>query len=117
MASLAHGDWDGPLRDFLSTYLRDGWHYWNEAPGTAYDYSNVGISLAAYVVEAVTGGAAMGFLPVLLARRHPDLVEVLPQRQEWDSPLWLVTHVDLHRTTKVQSFVKFLKDEAKGWPS
>ena len=30
-------------------------------------------------------------------------------------PLWLVTHVDLHRTTKVQAFLRFLKDRAKGW--
>jgi hypothetical protein len=29
--------------------------------------------------------------------------------------LWLVTHVDLHRTTKVQSFLTFLKAEAKSW--
>ncbi|MGB3315757.1 MAG: LysR family transcriptional regulator [Albidovulum sp.] len=66
------------------------------------------------VVEAVTGGAAMGFLPVLLARRHPDLIEVLPQRQEWDSPLWLVTHVDLHRTPRIQLFLKALKEDAQG---
>ena len=26
-----------------------------------------------------------------------------------------VTHVDLHRTTKVQAFLKVLKEEAKNW--
>jgi hypothetical protein len=29
--------------------------------------------------------------------------------------LWLVTHVDLHRTTKVQALLRFLKQEASGW--
>ncbi len=65
-------------------------------------------------VEAVTGGAALGFLPVLLARRYPDLVEALPARPEWDSPLWLVTHVDLHRTPRIQLFLKALKEDAQG---
>jgi DNA-binding transcriptional LysR family regulator len=44
-----------------------------------------------------------------------NLVEVLPTRAEWDSPLWLVTHVDLHRTRKVQAFLAHLKEAAKGW--
>lgn len=65
-------------------------------------------------VEAVTGGAAMGFLPVLAGRRHPDLVEVLPQRPDWDSQLWLVTHVDLHRTPRIQLFLKAIKEDARG---
>ncbi|MDI3337668.1 LysR family transcriptional regulator [Defluviimonas aestuarii] len=65
-------------------------------------------------LEAVTGGAAIGFLPVLLARRYPDLVEALPQRADWDSPLWLVTHVDLHRTPRIQLFLKALKEDAQG---
>jgi hypothetical protein len=27
----------------------------------------------------------------------------------------LVTHVDLHRTTKVQAFLNFLKEHSKEW--
>jgi len=26
-----------------------------------------------------------------------------------------VTHVDLHRTVKVQAFLNFLKEKAQGW--
>lgn len=64
--------------------------------------------------EAVKAGAGLGFL-------SPDdaeaagCTEILPPREEWSVPLWLVTHVDLHRTTKVQAFLKFLKDDAKDW--
>ena len=63
----------------------------------------------------MTAGAGLGFLPVLAARARSDLIEVMPPRPAWDVPLWLVTHVDLHRTRKVQAFLAHLKDAAKGW--
>lgn len=62
--------------------------------------------------EAVRAGAGLGFISVQQAKRYPDLVQVLPPREEWSSPLWLVTHVDLHRTPKVQAFLQHLKDYA-----
>jgi DNA-binding transcriptional LysR family regulator len=64
---------------------------------------------------AIVAGAGIGFLPVLEARRNPALVEVFEQQDEWSGPMWLVTHVDLHRTTKVQTFLSFLKARAKDW--
>lgn len=64
---------------------------------------------------AVRAGSGIGFLPVLQARQDPDLKEVIPSRDDWAGPLWLVTHVDLHRTTKVQAFLTHLKTEAKNW--
>jgi hypothetical protein len=36
-------------------------------------------------------------------------------RPEWDASLWIVTHVDLHRTRKVQAFLGELKEAAKTW--
>lgn len=64
---------------------------------------------------AVKAGAGIGFVPVLEAQTYPDLVEVFERQDDWSAPLWLVTHVDLHRTTKVQAFLSFLKDQAKDW--
>jgi DNA-binding transcriptional LysR family regulator len=64
-------------------------------------------------LDAVKGGVGLGFLSVLAARDIPDLVEVMSPRQEWQSPLWLVTHVDLHRTPKVQAFLSALKEDAQ----
>ncbi|WP_456387580.1 LysR family transcriptional regulator [Profundibacter sp.] len=61
--------------------------------------------------QAIMAGAGLGFMLERLACRHPDLVQVLPPREEWASPMWLVTHVDLHRTAKVQTFLAFLKAE------
>ena len=63
--------------------------------------------------EAVLEGAGIGFLSVLAARGLSELVEALPQRSDWDTPLWLVTHVDLHRTPRIQLFLKALKDDAR----
>lgn len=68
------------------------------------------------IAEAVRGGAGIGFLPVDDAADDPDLVQVLPLRDEWAAPIWIVTHVDLHRTTKVQAFLSFLKEAARTWP-
>ncbi len=67
--------------------------------------------------EAIFAGAGVGFLPSWSARDAADLVELLPPRPEWESQNWLVTHVDLHRTPKVQAFLTFLKDRAKAWPT
>lgn len=59
--------------------------------------------------EAIVAGAGIGFMTVASAKRYPDLVQVFPPRDDWSSPLWLVTHVDLHRTPKVQAFLTHLK--------
>lgn len=66
--------------------------------------------------EAVHQGAGLGFLSVYKASTDENLVEILPPRPEWDAPLWIVTHVDLHRTRKVQAFLTHLKEVAKTWP-
>jgi len=56
---------------------------------------------------AVEAGLGLGFL--FPEQAAPDLVQVRPPRPEWDVPLWLVSHVDLHRTPKVQAVLAALK--------
>ena len=65
--------------------------------------------------EAVEAGAGVGFLPTWWADARPGLMQMCPPRPEWTVPAWLVTHVDLHRTAKVQGFTTALKDAAKTW--
>ncbi len=65
--------------------------------------------------DAISSGVGIGALPCWEAERHDDLVQLFPPQDEWSAPLWLVTHVDLHRTTKVQAFLQFLKAEVKNW--
>ncbi|SMX45586.1 LysR family transcriptional regulator [Actibacterium lipolyticum] len=66
--------------------------------------------------EAVRVGAGIGFMPCWMAAESSELVEIRPPQADWEIPLWLVTHVDLHRTAKVQSFTAALKEAAKSWP-
>ncbi|WP_299968080.1 LysR family transcriptional regulator [uncultured Roseobacter sp.] len=66
---------------------------------------------------AVIAGAGIGFLPAMEAQANPDLVEVIARQDDWSVPLWLVSHVDLHRTTKVQTFLDYLKKRAARWDS
>jgi DNA-binding transcriptional LysR family regulator len=65
--------------------------------------------------NAVFAGAGIGFLPRFVGETRDDVVEVMEPLDDWHGNLWLVTHVDLHRTVKVQSFLTFLKERAKHW--
>ncbi|MBP1805835.1 LysR family transcriptional regulator [Rubellimicrobium aerolatum] len=69
----------------------------------------------ASLIEAIAAGAGLGFVSTLDRRARPNLVEVLPPREGWEVPVWLVTHVDLHRTPKVQAVLSLLKERAKAW--
>ena len=65
--------------------------------------------------DAIIEGVGIGFITDWEAEKFPNLVRLFESQEEWTAPLWLVTHVDLHRTTKVQSFLKFLKEDVKNW--
>ncbi|ETW10732.1 LysR family transcriptional regulator [Roseivivax marinus] len=66
--------------------------------------------------QALLLGDGLGFMRTRDAKRHENLVEIMPSQDDWTTPLWLVTHVDLHRTAKVQAFLKHLKAFAEnGW--
>jgi DNA-binding transcriptional LysR family regulator len=67
------------------------------------------------LLDAIVAGAGIGFMLDWEFKHRRTLVEVWPMQEEWMSTMWLVTHVDLHRTTKVQAFLSFLKERAKGW--
>jgi DNA-binding transcriptional LysR family regulator len=56
---------------------------------------------------ALRAGQGIGFRPV--GFDEDGLVQVMPPRSEWASELWLVTHVDLHRSPKVQAAAAALK--------
>jgi DNA-binding transcriptional LysR family regulator len=68
------------------------------------------------VKEAVIAGVGIGFIAGWDHNRTDDLVDMLPPMEEWSAKIWLVTHMDLHRTAKVQSFVRHLKNEVMTWP-
>ncbi|RVV97150.1 LysR family transcriptional regulator [Mesobaculum littorinae] len=65
--------------------------------------------------DAVRSGVGIGFMPAFLAEATPDIVPIIPPRIDWCSTIWLVTHVDLHRTPKVQAVTAHLKAAAQTW--
>jgi DNA-binding transcriptional LysR family regulator len=65
--------------------------------------------------DAVLAGIGIGIVASWDRFGTEDLVEMLPSLEEWAFPLWLVTHMDLHRTAKVQTFLQFLKEQVKTW--
>ncbi|MCT4611111.1 MAG: LysR family transcriptional regulator [Pelagimonas sp.] len=62
--------------------------------------------------EAMEAGLGICFLAEHEAAGRDDVVRVMETLEDWESPLWLVTHVDLHRTAKVQAFLQHLKAHA-----
>ncbi|KAB7614322.1 LysR family transcriptional regulator [Amylibacter sp. SFDW26] len=58
--------------------------------------------------KAVLSGIGVGFMETNRAKRN-GLVEIVAPKEEWSGQTWLVTHVDLHRTAKVQAFLNILK--------
>ncbi|GIT91189.1 LysR family transcriptional regulator [Jannaschia pagri] len=65
---------------------------------------------------AVLAGLGIGFSTTWAENENDEVEMVFGPRDEWNSQLWLVTHVDLHRTAKVQTAVSFLKDWVSRWP-
>lgn len=66
-------------------------------------------------LDAVRAGGGIGFVAKWEVARDDSLHRVLPEHESWSAPLSIITHVDLHRTTKVQTFLKFLKERSAQW--
>ncbi len=63
--------------------------------------------------EAICAGEGIGFMPASHAVDMDNLQQIGPALPEWQVQSWLVTHVDLHRTNKVQSMLDCLKTVAR----
>jgi DNA-binding transcriptional LysR family regulator len=117
----AHGRPEGP-QDFARHRFIGPVDPDNRAPFNRWLRENVPPEAITYRISepeangvAVRAGLGMGFLSLREAEGDADLVEILPSSPDWGSALWIVTHVDLHRTLKVQSFLAELKRAAAGW--
>lgn len=108
---------DFPAHRFITTDASDSrapFHRWMRDRVPADRLTFRATELASFE-SAIRAGLGIGFMAAFKASRDPDLIEVMPPIPEWDAPLWLVTHVDLHRTRKVQAFLAVLKEAAKDW--
>lgn len=114
---LPQSESDFPAHRFIGTDAADSrapFHRWMRATVPPERISFRATELAAFET-AIRAGLGLGFMTAYKAENDPDLIEVMAPRPEWEAPLWIVTHVDLHRTRKVQAFLTTLKEAAKGW--
>ncbi|MEM5475589.1 LysR family transcriptional regulator [Pacificibacter sp. AS14] len=94
----------------------------HRAPSMAWFRENVSpeqvsfrVSSMEAAVEAVLAGVGAGFMSHEVAFASKDLIQILPDQADWSAPNWIVTHVDLHRTPKVQAMLSYLKERSKEW--
>lgn len=67
-------------------------------------------SSAAKILEAaLLNGEGMAFMPARHAKQFRDLVAITPPKRSWRVQSWLVTHMDVHRSEKIQAMLACLK--------
>lgn len=104
------GDWD--RHSFVggdSEAPRSPFHIWmlDNIPAERIHFRTNRISVMS---DAICSGIGIGFMLLDDVRQRDDLVEILAPRPEWESTVWVVTHVDLHRTAKIKAFLDILRD-------
>ncbi len=65
------------------------------------------------ILESVNMGMGLGMIAHFDMEHMSDVEEILPQTKPFAVPLWIVTHVDLHRTRLVQAFVQHIRKYAE----
>lgn len=85
-----------PFSDWLSQHVKP--------EQVAMSSNNFGVSY-----EAVEAGLGMGFMSELDAPLSRGYRQILPHEKEWEVAIWQVTHVDLHRTEKVQALLSCIR--------
>ena len=63
------------------------------------------------VNQAIQLGIGIGPMAAVVARQDPNLVKIDLQDSHWQSDFWLVTHLLMHRTSRVQAFCDFIKQK------
>jgi DNA-binding transcriptional LysR family regulator len=74
--------------------------------------SNVRVRVDIFNAKAamLRTGIGVGVLPTFMEDRHPELVPVSAPIAELAQPVWMLTHPDLRRTTRVRAFMQFVGD-------
>ena len=93
--------WDTPSRIMpFSVWFDD------HVPESHVVFSSIDLSV---VEKAVSNAIGIGLVAELPSCSRYGLQSVFPSTEDWRMPLWLVTHVDLHRSSKIQAFLHTLR--------
>ncbi|MEM8970984.1 MAG: LysR family transcriptional regulator [Pseudomonadota bacterium] len=97
--------WDTPSRTMPFSVWFD-----EHVPESHIVFSSRDLSV---VEKAVSNAMGIGLIAELPSSARYGLQSVFPSPADWKMPLWLVTHVDLHRSRKIQAFLDTLKQTVK----
>lgn len=112
---------DGPPADSSALFARD-WVALGDNLSTLkvakYVRDNVAPERVAYRVntvlglgEAIESGLGVGALPVFIGDARASLVRLSAPRPDFSAGLWLLTHPDLRRSTRVRVFLDYVAGE------
>jgi len=63
---------------------------------------------------ATRNGMGIGILPCFVGDRDPELVRIPPYTSEEKYDLWILSHPDLRKNAKIQTFVRFMTEYVHG---
>lgn len=63
------------------------------------------------IKQALLDAFGIGFMFQHEAQQYSQLVELFPPSKDWEVQHWLVTHRDLHRSSKVQAFLEVVRSQ------
>lgn len=66
------------------------------------------------VEQLASAGVGIAFLTNSIAASDPTMQQVLTRDHSWYLPIWRLTHVDLHRSAKIQTFLEVLNGTDPG---
>lgn len=60
--------------------------------------------------QACRNGMGISVLPCFMGDRDPDLIRIPPYTTEHKFDMWILSHPDLRKSTKIQTFVRFITE-------
>lgn len=80
----------------------------------ARDYPRFGskhkIVSAVLQAQACKSGMGVAILPCFMADNDPELIRIPPYTSEHKFDLWILSHPDLRKNRKIQTFVRFITE-------
>ena len=61
------------------------------------------------VLDGISNGIGIGFASKSEASKQDGLIEILPPQEPIVAQVWIITHMDVHRTRLIQEFIACLK--------
>jgi DNA-binding transcriptional LysR family regulator len=91
---------------------------WQELCGEPLLNARVGLQVTSSLTmrSAALQDVGIAFLPTLLAERQPELVRILPDRQETVA-VWLVVHSDLYQSERIRAVIQAIRSSFNSLPS